>query len=469
MAPTLAQLLPRKPCCCDGAVSDCADCPEKPVSLCYRVRRAYPFTPDAAWPEGADSLWFYVPNANAHCGEGYVTDQLGCRTDKLEAWSFTGEISPDLGSWSWAYPGWDFYETILVEDAETRVTPIGWPYKLTWNVEGSCSVVKISMIGGFGTPQFGSGVTATDYSHEVLEIAFIPSGWPETFRLGEWEFTRSTNCITPVAGPTCLRVLGGADDVDVVVSTFDPEAYPHRLGPISGQPYNVTQGSCHGVTDDTSDSFGGNLVDNEAPAKVWWRIDPDRMKIQVHVSASVFSTSPPPTVYDDESVEIDYTPDWWVGGIAVGPYTVMPCDTNCIAISCLPTCVVQDCDGLNRARPLKLTVTGCPDMAELAPATFPTVDGGGFQSGTFGYGPTSPPGEPPVAQVSIQYSCNGSGQLVREVFVMDTDAAEFTVGPTVVSNACSGGSWADSFSLTLQDCTPTFDVFSDGTDPWGYL
>lgn len=141
--------------------------------------------------------------------------------------------------------------------------------------------------------------------------------------------------------------------------------------------------------------------------------------------------------------------------------------STCSQLSCLPKCVIQDCPETgNMHRPLYLTVTGCPNLAALAPDTFPTVDGGGFQSGTFGYGVTSPPGEPPVAQILIQYGCSASG-FVRDVYVDDTDGASYMVGPTLVSNICSGGSWSDTFTLDLVDCgIVTFDVFSDGGDPW---
>ena len=145
-----------------------------------------------------------------------------------------------------------------------------------------------------------------------------------------------------------------------------------------------------------------------------------------------------------------------------------PPPEGCVPISCLPPCLLKDCDGTNYSKPLYLTVTGCPDLAALAPSTFPTVDGGGMQSGTFGYGPTSPPGEPPVAQILIQYSCGAAG-LLREVFVDDTDGASYSTGQVLVSGACSGGSWQDTFTLDLFDCgITTFDVFSDGADPWEY-
>lgn len=183
--------------------------------------------------------------------------------------------------------------------------------------------------------------------------------------------------------------------------------------------------------------------------------------------------------------EVSVDPDWYVGGEVDIPWNTaasvnyvrprfsvklkMTCEAQdpCQQISCLPPCVVRDCPETgNQHRPLYLTVTGCADLAALAPETFPTVDGGGFQSGTFGYGVTSPPGEPPVAQILIQYGCSASG-LVRDVYVDDTDGGSYTVGPTLVSNTCSGGSWSDTFTLDLVDCgIVTFDVFSDGMDTW---
>jgi hypothetical protein len=196
----------------------------------------------------------------------------------------------------------------------------------------------------------------------------------------------------------------------------------------------------------------------------WWPIPP----------GSPIRLAWTPTVQDDGSAPIDdplasaetSTFNPWPDILLGSCSNTFP--TECDPITCLPQCVVQDCGGVNRRRPLNLTVTGCADLAALAPATFPTVDGGGFQSGTFGYGATSPPGAPPVAQILIQYSCTVDG-LLREVFVTDTDAASYS-NSAIVSAACPDGAFHDTFTLDLLDCgITTFDVFSDASDPWEYL
>lgn len=310
-----------------------------------------------------------------------------------------------------------------------------------WSKLASCGPYLLT--GYFGPPASEDPLTATQTTQpndlRWFETIGYVKNWlvPSTF----WRLRPcSRPYITAQTGPSCLYVN----------SKFLNQ-------PISYNFNSPTATAC-------DMAFGpndliGRLTNNDGDI-ITWRIDETQTNIVV--------------TYLGYTATIPFTRNWWVGVLdlfneANEVMNVYDCDNApCTPIACLPKCVVKDCSGTNLKRPLYLTVTGCPDLAALAPATFPTVDGGGFQSGTFGYGATSPPGAPPVALILIQYSCTVDG-LRREVFVTDTDAASYS-NAAIVSNACSGGSWHDTFSLSLIDCSSvTFDVFSDGTDPWEYL